>query len=109
MNLLPNTRWQINSALGLVAKPNIAGTGAMPAISVSSYTTGATAITANCGSTGELKTGDLLSFSGAHDYLQIATLAVNKIGCVCSVWFSASSGPMLVSCHRSYLRVSEAC
>jgi hypothetical protein len=77
MNLLPNARWQINSALGLVAKPTIAGTGAMPAISVSSYTTGATAITANCGSTGELKVGDLLSFSGAHDYLQIATLAVN--------------------------------
>jgi len=66
VNLAPNSQWEIFSGEGYGARMNIEGTGTMPPIPVSAYTTGSnTVVFTVAGATGELKVGDLVTISGA--------------------------------------------
>lgn len=66
-NVLPNTQWQVATAIGSSTKMNPQGTGTALPISVSSYTVGANTVVALTTNTGDLKVGDLVSFSAAAD------------------------------------------
>jgi hypothetical protein len=61
-NLLPNSQWQIATAIGSSPKMNSAGTAVMPPIVVTGYTTGTNTITATTANTGELEVGNLVMF-----------------------------------------------
>ncbi len=84
-NILPNTQWQVYTTTSPTQKYNAEGTGTMPALSISSYTTGAIVPTfAVSGSTGEVKDGDLLAFQSPADpnllisYIRVQNLVANS-------------------------------
>lgn len=79
MNLLPNTGWQINSGVLYCTKYNHQGTGNLPLLSVSGYTTGSNLVTAYCSDTSQLKQGDLVMFSGAESALMFCSMYVDSI------------------------------
>jgi len=66
-NILPNTQWQVFSSLDTTTKYNKEGTGTLPSINISSYSTGSNLVTCYTSDTSELKDGDLVSFSAAAD------------------------------------------
>ena len=68
-NLLTNTQWLVCTALSPTTKYNQEGTGTLPAINISSYTTGSNTVTCTVGSggTSELQNGDLVQFSSTAD------------------------------------------
>ncbi len=81
-NLLPNTQWQVITGIQIDSKMLADGTGVMPPITVTGYTTGNNTITATTGgaSTGELKVDDLVIFSAAADTnLKICSMIVDSI------------------------------
>lgn len=83
MNLLPNTAWQINSGVSYCTKYNYQGTGNLPAIALSGYTTGSNTVTASCAtpnpSTSQLKVGDLVMFDASADSnMQVCSMWVES-------------------------------
>lgn len=79
MIALPNTYWQIHSGVGFCTKMNHQGTGNLPALAVSSYTTGSNTVTAFCSDTSQLKAGDLVLFDGADPLMQLCSMEVDSI------------------------------
>jgi hypothetical protein len=66
VNQLPNSQWEIASGLGYDAKENKDGTGTMPPIDFSGYSTGANAVVVTtAGAQGDLKPGDLVVMRGS--------------------------------------------
>lgn len=79
-NILPNTRWQIATAIPSAAKMNYQGTGALGAITVTSYTTGANTVVALTANTGQLKVGDLVFFQApASANMRISACRVEAV------------------------------
>lgn len=79
-NLLPNTQWQVCTGLIASTKQLAAGTGAIGATSVSSYTTGSNTVVFTTANTSLLAVGDIVSISAAaHANLKICTLEIESI------------------------------
>ncbi|MDE2227293.1 MAG: hypothetical protein KGJ89_05070 [Patescibacteria group bacterium] len=79
-NILPNTQWQVCTGGQGNGKWLPDGTGAMPAISVSSYTTGSNTVVCTTSNTGQLKVGDLVTFSAAADAnMKICSIRVDSL------------------------------
>lgn len=66
-NLAPNSAWYVMTAFDPVTMPDVAGTGTMGTISVSSYTTGSNEVTVSTSDTQGLVDGMLVRFSAEAD------------------------------------------
>lgn len=75
-NLLPNTRFDINSALDIVQRPLADGSGLRGALAISGYTSGSNNPTFNTSYTGDLRVGGLVSVAGVDVGISGACLEV---------------------------------
>ena len=78
-NLLTNTQWKIRTANLTITKFNAAGTGTLPTIAVSSYTTGTNTPVFTTTNTTELKVGDVVKFSGADTNVNLSGIEVTAV------------------------------
>jgi len=81
-NILPNSQWQIITGLGNVTRMNHQGTGTVPQVPVSSYSTGSNTVTCNTSDTvnTQLATGDIVTFTtSAEANMTICAIEVDTI------------------------------
>jgi hypothetical protein len=79
INVLPNTRWYVSTAIGYGTKIGAEG-NPMASVSVSSYTTGSNTVVCTTSDTKALAVGMLVAFSGsAHANLKITPARITAL------------------------------
>lgn len=79
-NLLSNTKWQVRTGLSPITIQNHQATGGLPAMSVSSYTTGSNTVVCTTADTSQYKVGDLVTFSGGcHANMKICSSKIEAL------------------------------
>jgi hypothetical protein len=79
-NLLPNTQWQVCTALPIATKYNIEGTGTLPLISVSDYSKGTNLVKFKTSNTTHLIKGEIVKFEDpTHPFVKLTGIRIENI------------------------------